>query len=108
MADHGSDGVGHRPEVDRNVLGLRDHPSAFVEERGRAVAALLDVRGERGADQHRAHLLRDRTEGGSDHLQLDVHRRNTSVPCASVSPDQPSGIQHVAPGSSTSRGPVTL
>ena len=105
---HRGDCVGHRAEVNGDVLRLRDHPAAVVEERGRAVAALLDVRGERGADQHRAHLLRDRTEGGADHLQLDVHRRNTSVPCASVSPDQPSGIQHVAPGSSTRRGPLTL
>ena len=62
------DGVGKRAEVDRDVLGLRDHPPARVEEGGRAVAPLLDVRGEGGADEGRAHLVRDRAERGTDHL----------------------------------------
>ena len=66
-ADRG-DGVGKRAEVDRDVLGLRDHPPARVEERGRAVAPLLDVRREGGAHEGRAHLIRDRAERGTDHL----------------------------------------
>ena len=35
------------------------------------------------------------------------HRLSTSVPSPFVSPLQPSGTQHVAPGSSTSCGPRT-
>ena len=65
------DRIGHRAEVDGDVLGLRDHPPTLVEQRGRAVAALLDVRGERGADQDGAHLLRDRPQGSADHLKLN-------------------------------------
>ena len=102
------DGVGHRAEVDGDVLGLRDHASRLVEHRRRAVAALLDVRRERRADEHGPHLLRDSAERAAEHLQLDVHRVSTSVPSAFVSPCQPSGTQQVAPDSSSVRGPSTL
>jgi hypothetical protein len=57
--------------MDRDVLGLRDHPASLIEQRGRAVATLLDVRGERGTDQDGAHLLRDRAQRGADHLELN-------------------------------------
>jgi hypothetical protein len=67
----GRDRVGHRAEVDRDVLRLRDHPAALVEQRRRAVASLLDVRRERRADQDGAHLLRDRPKRGTDHLELN-------------------------------------
>ncbi len=72
-AHHGGDGVGHRAEVDGDVLGLRDHPAALVEERRRAVAPLLDVRREGRADEHGAHLLGDRAQRAAEHLELDVH-----------------------------------
>ena len=72
-AHDGGDRVGHRAEVDGDVLGLHDHPAALVEQRGRAVAPLLDVRGEGGADEHRAHLLGDRAQAAADDLELDVH-----------------------------------
>ncbi len=78
------DCFGHGAEVDRDVLGLRHHAPLLVEERGRAVAPLLDVRRERGADQRGAHLLGDRTQSGCDHLQLDRDHDvlpRTSVPC---------------------------
>ena len=65
------DRVGHRAEVDRDVLGLRDHPAPLVEQRGRAVPPFLDVGRERGADQDGAHLLRDRPQGRADHLELN-------------------------------------
>ena len=71
-ADRG-DRVGHRAEVDGDVLGLRDHAAALVEERGRAVAPLLDVGGERRPDQRRAHLLGDGAERGPENLELNVH-----------------------------------
>ena len=71
-ADRG-DGIRHGAEVDRDVLGLGDHPPAPVEERGRAVAALLDVGRERGADEHGAHLVGDGAERRADQLELNFH-----------------------------------
>ena len=68
---HRGHGVGHRAEMDRDVLGLRNHPAALVEQRGRAVAPLLDVGGEGGTDQDGSHLLGDRPQGGADHLELN-------------------------------------
>ena len=99
------------------MLGLRDHPAARVEERGRAVAPLLDVRRERGADEDGAHLVRDRAERGADHLELDPHftvsaRSRDSFVSRSVllvpslTPTHPGGSQQVAPSSSTTPGPV--
>src|SRR5579864_4213246 len=105
---HGCNRIRHRAEVHGNVFRLDDHASALVEERRRAVASLLDVGRERGSDEHGTHLLRDRAQRAADDLQLDVHRLNTSVPSSFVSPLQPSGTQHVAPGSSTTSGPRTV
>ena len=105
----GSDRLGHRAEVHRDVLGLRDHATVLVEERRRAVAPLLDVRRERGADEHRSHLLGDRAERRADDLQLDVdHATSAGRACRaqSVSPAQPAGIQAVAPSSSSTCWPV--
>ena len=79
----GGDRVGHRAEVDRDVLGLGDHPAPRVEQRGGAVPPLLDVRGERGADEDGAHLVGDRAERGAYDLELDVHR---TVSARSVTP----------------------
>src|SRR5438105_4395371 len=93
--------------MDGNVLGLRDHPSALVEECGRAVAALLDVGRERGADEHGAHLLRDRAQEAAEDLELDRHDLVNRSVRPSLTPTHPGGIQQVAPGSSTAFGPVT-
>jgi hypothetical protein len=70
---HRGHGIGHRPEVNRDVLSLRDHSTALVEEARRAVPPFLDVGGERGADERRAHLLGDGPEGVSENLELNVH-----------------------------------
>ena len=106
---------------------------AGVEERRRGVAALLDVRGVRGADQHRAHLLARRPQRAGDHLQLDRVERprrpspdrearspsaprsirpgpsrrmsKLTVPWSSTSPGQPGGTSSVASGSAHSAGP---
>ena len=115
MRRDGGDRVGHRAEVDGDVLGLRDHAAALVEDRGRAVAALLDVRGERRADQHRAHLLGDRAQRLAEHLELDRHGSardfhafvTTSVLEPSRTPTHPGGTKAVAPGSSRTAGPAT-
>jgi hypothetical protein len=58
-------------EVHRDVLGLAQRVAAPVEERGRAVAALLDVGRVAGADQRLAHLLDDRGERAADDLDGD-------------------------------------
>ena len=70
---HGRDRLGHGSEVDGDVLGLDDHAAALVEERGRAVAPLLDVGREGRADEDGAHLLRRRPQRGTDHLELNFH-----------------------------------
>ena len=62
---------GHRPEVHGDVLGLHHHPPALVEQRGRRVAPLLDVRRVRRAHEHGAHLLARRPQPAEHHLQGD-------------------------------------
>src|SRR5712692_9887142 len=103
--DHGGNRVRHRAEVDGNVLRLHDHPAALVEERGRAVAPLFDVRGERGAHEHHAHLLGDGAQTAADDLELDVHDLVTITVGPSLTPAHPGGSQHVAPLSSSTAGP---
>ena len=83
----GRDGVGHRAEVDGDVLGLGDHPAAFVEECRRAVAAFLDVGRERRTDERRAHLLGDGPQERADDLQLHVRHGSQSVRVAAVAYD---------------------
>ena len=95
-ADHRGDGVGHRAEVDGDVLGLHDQLAGGVEEGGRAVVALLDVRRIRRADQRRSHLVAGRAQAADHHLQGDrVERAHparpwadsaTIVPLSSTSP----------------------
>ena len=58
-------------EMHRDVLGLAQGRAARVEQRGRAVAALLDVGRKAGADQRFAHLLDDRGQCAADHLDRD-------------------------------------
>ena len=66
----GRDRVGHRAEVHRDVLGLRDHAPALVEDRRRAVAPLLDVGREGRANEDGAHLLGHRAERAAENLEL--------------------------------------
>src|SRR3954454_22769090 len=105
---HGGDGVGHRAEMHGYVLGLRDHAPAFVEEGGRAIPPLLDVRGERRTHEHGSHLLGDRAQEAAENLELDRHDRVSLSMRPSLTPTHPGGIQHVAPGSSTTAGPRTV
>jgi hypothetical protein len=62
----------HRPDhgaqVDRNALRQRDHFPLRIEDRRRAVRALLDVGRERRARERRAHLLRGREQEAGDDL----------------------------------------
>ena len=86
---HRSHGFGHRAEMDRDVLRLRDHATVLVEQCGRAVAALLDVRRERRPDERGAHLLRDRTERCADDLQLDRITATSAGRASRVGPSRP-------------------
>ena len=102
---HRRNSVRHRAEVDGNVLGLRNHPTARVEERGRAIAPFLDVRRERRVNENGAHLLGDRTQQGAENLELDVHTRVTVHAGPSLTPTHPGGMYSVAPASSIRPGP---
>src|SRR6266511_3662293 len=86
MPHHRGHGIRHRAEVYGDVLRLRDHAAALVEESCRAVAPFLDVRGERRADEHGAHLVRDRAQERAEDLQLD-HYGSQSVRVAAVAYD---------------------
>ena len=85
---HRGHGSGHGAEMDRDVLGLRDHATALVEKRRRAVAPLLDVRGEGRADEDGPHLLGDRAQEAADDLHLDVHAGSQSVRVEATAYDQ--------------------
>ena len=80
LAEHGGDGGGHRAEVHGDVLGLHHHLPARVEQRGGAVAALLDVGRVRGADQRGAHLLAGGAQRAGEHLQLDRVEAHAPAP----------------------------
>src|SRR5215469_15534371 len=54
-----------------NMLGLAEGCAVPIEQCGRAVAALLDVCREAGADQRLAHLLDDRRQSAADYLDRD-------------------------------------
>ena len=62
-------GRGHGPEMHRDVLGLHRHLAGRVEQRGRGVAPLLDVRGMGRADEHHSHLLAGGAERADHHLE---------------------------------------
>ena len=55
-------------KMHRDVLGLADGRPVPVEQRGRAIAALLNVCREAGADQRLAHLLDDSGQRVGNHL----------------------------------------
>ena len=115
LVEHGGDGGGHRAEVHGDVLGLHDHLARRVEQRGRAVAALLDVGRVRRAHEHGAHLLAGGAQRAGHDLQRDrvelaAHpsRSRTIVPVLSARPDQPSGTTSVASGRRTTVGPLDV
>ena len=100
----------HRAEMNGDVLSLHHHLPARVEQRGRGIAALLDVRRMGRADQDRAHLLADRSQRSGEDLKVDRidHRARLTrtVPAASTSPAQSVGTRSVDSGSSTIAGPL--
>ncbi len=60
--EHGPHRRRHRTEVNGDVLGLHELLPVRREQRRRAVGSLLDVGAERGAPQHRPHLVGDPLE----------------------------------------------
>ena len=76
------------------MLGLDDHAAPLVEERGRAVAPLLDVGGEGRADEDGAHLLGDGRRAlpstWSSIFTLSSRSVSLSVP-PSLAPTHPGG-----------------
>jgi hypothetical protein len=67
--DGGSDSAQHRAKMYRNMLRLRHELGLGVKDRAGGVHALLDVRRERGALQHRPHLVGDRLERVAQHFE---------------------------------------
>src|SRR4028119_230606 len=109
------DCLGHRAEVDGDVLGLGHHAAPTVEERRGAVAPLLYVRGVGATDQDRPHLLGYPRQGARQHREgygiesfSALHfNSNTSVPTPSTRPCQPGLTTQVASLNSTIAGPTT-
>ena len=117
LAEHRGDRVGHRAEVDGDVLGLHHQLAVGVEEGGRAVVALLDVGRVGGADQRRAHLIAGGAQAADQDLERDrveavAAHRATSARDRAVrrrpSALQPGGSTSVASGSSKTTGPAAL
>src|SRR5215208_2022081 len=113
-AHDGGDRLRHRPKVDGDVLRLGDHVAFCVEERGRAVAPLLDVRRVGAPDQDRPHLLgyaRERARQHRERYGIQPHLAhtvsNTRVPTPSTPPLQPGRTTQVDSLNSTIAGPST-
>jgi hypothetical protein len=61
----------HQPEVQRNVLCLRDQLASGAVDPGGAVATVLDVRRVGGTDEGRTDLFSDGLEAITRNLQVD-------------------------------------
>ena len=98
------------------MLRLHHQLAAGVEQRGRAVAPLLDVRRVRGADQDRAHLVADRPQArrrgpGARRVQLAPLiaplRRDDRAALVDLAPTSPAAGPASLSGSSNTHGPST-
>src|SRR5204862_5300285 len=65
------DSARERTEVERNLRALCDEPPGAIEQRHRAIFALLDVRRERRANQRIVHVLGDGEEPVAEHFHRD-------------------------------------
>ncbi len=106
---------------------LATRPAPAVEHRAGVVEPLLDVRGDRGVAEHRAHLLGDRHEAVAEHLEphrvrhVGGRRRrppgrrarprsrqvSTSTPSPSTTSEKPGSTTTVPVSSSTIAGPAS-
>ena len=100
------------------MLGLHHQLARGVEERRRAVVALLDVGRVGGADQHRAHLVAGGAQAADHHLEGDRVeasgrsarrlRRHDRAGLVDRGASSPAGSTRVASGSSKTHGPSRL
>ena len=103
----------HEPELGRDLLGVRDHPTLGVEETAREVEHLADDRREGRAVLDDRHLLGDAGEGVREHLLRDgieAHRpprSSRAVPAGPAESRQPGDTTMVESSCSTIAGPVT-
>ena len=106
----------HRAEVNGDVRRLRDHAPLRVEQRGGRIAPLADVRRERAAHEHGAHLLRDPREGVRHDLEREgierglghASRSRSQPPIGSARAVHPSATRSVASGSAITARPRTV
>src|SRR4051794_5214361 len=105
-------GVGHRAQMDWNVLGLHDQLAAWVEQGGGAIASLGDVGGVGRADQDCSHLVAGGPQRAGHQLKcngIEVHDRSAViVPPSSTDALHPGGRTRVASGSSKTQGPSAV
>src|SRR4029077_1567478 len=111
LIDDHRDRVGHRAQMDGDVLRLHHQLPRGIEEGRRAVVALGDVRRVGGADQHGAHLVAGGPERAGHHLEGDGvepgHELTAvTVPDSSTVAFHPRGRTSVASGSSKTHGPA--
>src|SRR5579872_3953895 len=93
-----------------HVIAHRQNVSRGVEYGARIVTPLLDVRGERGTPQRRAHFFRHGMKEVLENLEtrrVNLHRRGSRIrfPLRSTRPDHSGGMTVVALYSVTIAGP---
>src|SRR5581483_788864 len=102
---------GQSPEVNRHMLGLYDQLARHVEQRGRAISALFDVRRECAAHEGGPHFVGDPAEGADRNLKLGrVHASLSSRrrPLPSTRPRQPGGMRQVVSSYWTTAGEASV
>ena len=110
-SDERGDGLGHRPEVNRDVGRVGHQTARGVKDRAREVSPLADVGRDCGAAERFTHLLGDRSEQVAE--DLDAHGVGFGRPVselgrsAAIAQDQtaaavdlqtPAGFEYHRPG----------
>src|SRR5262249_5541620 len=106
--------LAHHPEeraqVQRNMLGLGNHLALPLEDRRRAVPALLDVARIGRANQRNTHLFGDGHEGGTQDFESDAIHHAASImrnPCPPTTARWPGSPSVVLSNCSITAGPTT-
>src|SRR5215468_6896725 len=99
-----------RAEVQWNVLGLGNDLALPIEDRRRAVPALLDVARIGRANKRDPHLFGDGHEGGAQDLEGDAIHHAAPImrnPCSSTTARWPGSTSVVLSNCSITAGPST-
>src|SRR5215468_7021790 len=99
-----------RAEVQWNVLGLGNDLALPIEDRRRAVPALLDVARIGRANEGHPHLFCDGHEGGAQDLEGDAVHHAAPImrnPCSSTTARWPGSTSVVLSNCSITAGPST-